>query len=233
VAQSVALVVGGAGVVGAAVARRLASGGCRVVLHYDRAVSAAEQIVADIRAAGGEAVPAQADLRDEQEVKRVLETGELFFGPVDALVACACPDRAGAADDAACRKLLLEQFQEQVRGVVNTVRAVARGMAVRRCGRIVCVTSDPASRRPPPESLEHAGSSVHADQLAVQLGPYALAGYGFGARSAPDARPRGAPSWPGEARLPTPEEVARIVTWFVEQGTPPRRRPTRADSPLR
>ena len=56
-----ALVTGGSRGIGAAIAARLAADGAKVTLTYGRSSRAADHVVADIRAAGGEARAIQAD----------------------------------------------------------------------------------------------------------------------------------------------------------------------------
>jgi 3-oxoacyl-[acyl-carrier protein] reductase len=215
--------VGGAGTVGAAVARRLAASGARVVVSYHRSVATGEQVVADIRASGGEAVPAPADLRAEREVARVLETAELFFGPVDLLVACACPEQEEASANDARWMLSLERFSEHVRGVVNVIRTVARGMADRRDGRIICVTTELGLRRLGP-SPSGVGGYVARDlsrYAAVRLGPYGITGYAVtpgGAAAGEHPRQRAPTAPPGEASSPTVTDVAHAVASIAGEG---------------
>jgi len=220
--ERVALVVGGAGAVGGAVARRLASRGARVVVNYFRNVAAGEQVVADIRAAGGEAVPAQANVRNEEDAARAVETGELFFGDINVLVTCAC---AGPAEvnlgDLSRDELLLRQLNAQLMGTLNVIRIVARGMAARRSGRIVCVTG----RHEPHPTLEQLATASNtptallARYATLGLTPYTISAYVVAPRSALGAASSGglaAYARTSDARLATPEDVARTVACIAE-----------------
>ena len=77
---------GGARGIGAATARLAAGQGYAVAVNYERARERAETLVAEIEAAGGQAIAVQADVAREDQVERM-------FGEVDA--APRPPQRAG------------------------------------------------------------------------------------------------------------------------------------------
>jgi 3-oxoacyl-[acyl-carrier protein] reductase len=82
-----ALVTGGSGGIGRAVAQRLGAEGFNVVVHYSGKPDAAEQVVADIKLAGGSAVAVQADIANAAEVARLFQQGiESALSFCDALV---------------------------------------------------------------------------------------------------------------------------------------------------
>jgi 3-oxoacyl-[acyl-carrier protein] reductase len=82
----VALVTGANRGIGARIARALANAGAAVGVHYHSAADRAAQVVADITAAGGRAVPLRADIRVRDEVRTMVEALAAEFGPVDILV---------------------------------------------------------------------------------------------------------------------------------------------------
>ena len=84
----VAVVTGGTGVLGGAIARGLARAGATVAI-LGRRTARAEQVAADICAADGEALAAPADVLDVGELERVRERLVEQFGRIDVLVNAA------------------------------------------------------------------------------------------------------------------------------------------------
>ncbi|WP_405988695.1 SDR family oxidoreductase [Streptomyces sp. NBC_00986] len=82
----VALVTGGSGGIGRAVAERLAKDGIAVGVHYAGNKSRADETVAAITAAGGRAVPVGGDVADEQEMAAAFDAVEAEFGGIDVVV---------------------------------------------------------------------------------------------------------------------------------------------------
>lgn len=72
--------------IGAATARLAASRGWRVAGSYLERREPAEAVVAEIAAAGGQAIAVQADTSREEDVVRLFDTAEQRFGRVTGLV---------------------------------------------------------------------------------------------------------------------------------------------------
>jgi len=83
--QSV-LVTGAAQRIGHVIALTLARAGWRVAVHYNSSARAAEETVEVILAAGGFAVPVQADLANDADVSTLVEKASEAIGPLTALV---------------------------------------------------------------------------------------------------------------------------------------------------
>jgi 3-oxoacyl-[acyl-carrier protein] reductase len=81
-----AVVTGASRGIGHAIARALSRAGARVVVNYARSRELAEAVVAEIRAAGGEALAVRADVSRADEVDRLLGAALEAFGRVHAWV---------------------------------------------------------------------------------------------------------------------------------------------------
>ena len=83
-----AFVTGGGSGIGRASVLQLASDGAKVAVADVRG-GAADPVVADVIAAGGEAIPLKCDVRDEASVEAAVAEAASAFGGLDTVVACA------------------------------------------------------------------------------------------------------------------------------------------------
>ena len=90
-----ALVTGAGRRVGAAIAVALGAEGMRVAVHHHASAAGAEQTCAAIRAAGGEALPIQADLGERSAARRLVDEAVSTLGGLDLLVCSAASFEAG------------------------------------------------------------------------------------------------------------------------------------------
>src|SRR5262252_7805163 len=83
----VAIVTGGGTGIGRATSLRIARGGAKaVVVNYSRSDRDANATVDELRSLGAEALPLQADVADEAQVKAMMATTVSRFGQLDVLV---------------------------------------------------------------------------------------------------------------------------------------------------
>lgn len=86
VPQRVAIVTGGSQGIGRRIVERLAADGFAVVVNFASSKDEAEQAVAAIVAAGGDAVAVRADVADETAVAELFDTAERTYGGIDVVV---------------------------------------------------------------------------------------------------------------------------------------------------
>jgi len=144
----VAIVTGAGGGLGREHALALAARGARVVVNDLGAArdgsggssAAAESVVAEIIAAGGEAMANGASVTDAEAVQAMVDAAVAKWGSVDILI-----NNAGVLRDKSFAKMTLEDFRFVVdvhlMGAVNCTKAVWDGMRERNYGRIVMTTS--------------------------------------------------------------------------------------------
>ena len=84
----VVIVTGGSGAIGSAICKRFAKAGAKVIAAA-RKLEKLEALVAEIKAAGGEAAAVQADVTDKASCANMAEEAVRIFGRVDCLVNCA------------------------------------------------------------------------------------------------------------------------------------------------
>jgi 3-oxoacyl-[acyl-carrier protein] reductase len=85
----VAVITGSSRGIGAELALRLAADGFKVVVNYAGSAGPAQSVADKIKAAGGEAIVAQADVADPAAVVAMFDAAEKAFGGIDVVVNCA------------------------------------------------------------------------------------------------------------------------------------------------
>lgn len=126
--NKVVLVTGASRGIGAAVAKKLAAEGAKVIINYAGGREAAEETVQSIKDNGGEAIALQADVSKAAEVTALFDAAISHYGRINVLV-----NNAGIM----ITKLLKDttdedftrQFEINVRGTFNTLREAATKLA--------------------------------------------------------------------------------------------------------
>lgn len=134
-----ALVTGGSGDIGGAIARALAADGFHVHVHANASRDRAQAIVDAIAASGGSADAIAFDLVDGDATRAAVEA-LLADGPIHALV-----HNAGIHDDAPLAGMREEQWRRVIdislHGFFHVVQPLLLPMARVRFGRIVAISS--------------------------------------------------------------------------------------------
>jgi NAD(P)-dependent dehydrogenase (short-subunit alcohol dehydrogenase family) len=183
----VALVTGGGTGIGAGISKAFAREGALVVLSYSRSRDRAESTVGQIEAAGGRAIAHQADVRDEAQVRHLVEQTVRDGGRLDVLVNNAgWTRRAPHADLAAltdeiwrqtldtnllgawyCVKHAVPHMRRQGRGVIINVTSVA---AFHGMGSSMAYAASKAALSTLGRSLARAlGPAIRVNNLAPGL----------------------------------------------------------------
>jgi len=139
-AGHVALVTGASRGIGRSIAIALAADGAEVVVNYANSPDAADAVVAEIKAAGGQAWSHQANVADEEQVETMVKTVLETCGRLDVLV-----NNAGITRDGLLMRMKTADWQSVIdlnlTGVFLCTRAVSRSMLKARSGRIINITS--------------------------------------------------------------------------------------------
>jgi 3-oxoacyl-[acyl-carrier protein] reductase len=175
-----AVIYGGAGSIGGAVARAFGREGARVHLA-GRTQATLDEVADEIRAAGGAAETAEVDALDEQAVDRHADAVAAGDGGIDiSFNVIAHPYAHGTP----LAEMDVDDFMAPVevaaRTTFLTARAAARHMIPRRSG-VILAFGGPGDRSAPLRDYYLGGTQVAFDaietmrrQLAVELGPHGI-----------------------------------------------------------
>lgn len=229
--KKVALVTGGSRGIGAATSRLLAQQNYSVCINYKNSSEAANNLLDEIKAKGGQAITVQSDISEESQVIQLFETIDAKLGRITALV-----NNAGILS----RQMRLENisadridriFRTNVTGSFLCCREAVKRMSLEHGGNggsIVNVSSLAAVTGSPFEYVDYAASKGAIDTLTKGLAKeVAVQGIrvncvrpGFietdmhASGGEPDRIKRLSPSIPMQ-RGGKPEEVAEAICWLL------------------
>ncbi|MBC8159176.1 MAG: SDR family oxidoreductase [Alphaproteobacteria bacterium] len=170
--QKIVLVTGGSRGLGAATSRLAATNGYRVAVNYRAESAAAERVVADIRAAGGDARAFQADVAREEDVVRLFDEVVDVFGSIWGVVNNAGINggtvRVDEFDAAALSKLMAVN----VIGTMICCREAVRRMSTLHGGSggsIVNVSSMASTIGGRPRRTNYAATKGAVDAFTIGL----------------------------------------------------------------
>lgn len=171
----VALVTGGAGGIGQAICERLALEGFAVVVNYAHSAGPANDLVMRITSSGGRALAVQADVATEAGVTKLFDAAVNAFGNIGVLVCSASPAINAKPLALATWADVQQHIDVQARASFLLAQRCTPGMAARKWGRIINITSQVTRALPTPGWLGYTiGKSTLAAltrSLAVELGP--------------------------------------------------------------
>ena len=170
--KQVLLVTGGSRGIGAATARLAAGKGYAVAVNYTARPDAAEEVVHDIRAAGGEAIAVQADVAQEEQVLAMFEQVDARLGRLTALANNAGVVDATARVDEMSLARLKRMFDINVIGSFLCAREAIRRMSTRHGGSggaIVNVSSAASRLGSPGQYVDYAAAKGAIDAFTVGL----------------------------------------------------------------
>jgi 3-oxoacyl-[acyl-carrier protein] reductase len=171
--NKVAIITGASRGIGRATAIALAEQGARVVINYASSSTAAEELVKQIEAQGGEAIAQQADVSQVDQVDALIKAAIDKWGQIDVLV-----NNAGITKDTLLLRMKPEDWQAVINlnltGVFLCTRAVAKIMLKQKSGRIINIASVAGQMGNPGQanySAAKAGVIGFTKTVAKELAP--------------------------------------------------------------
>ncbi len=141
-AGKVALVTGASRGLGAGIALGLAARGATVAINYFGSAAKAEELVQTILKSGGKAAAFQGDVRDENDVARIVAEIEKALGPIDILVSNATGPQPMIKLEDLTWQDCLDQLQFFVKSPLILAKSVLPHMKKQKWGRIVQIGSE-------------------------------------------------------------------------------------------
>ncbi|UXA06246.1 SDR family oxidoreductase [Mycobacterium sp. SMC-2] len=173
----VALITGGSRGIGAATARVLADLGFRVVVNHRASAEQAEEVVAGITAAGGDAMAIRADVTVPVDIWAMADEIAQRWGGVDVLVHNALIPFAVTSFADLTWDQLGGKVNAELLAAYSLTKAVVPGMMARGYGRLIFLSTG-LSRRPRDGMIALGTAKAALDQfvryVALELAPHGI-----------------------------------------------------------
>jgi len=173
----VALITGASRGIGAATALILAEHGYRVVVNHRASARQAEEVVATIAAAGGEAVAIKADVTVPDDVTAMVDEIDQRWGRTDVLVHNAMTPFAITSFAELTWEQLGGKLDSELRAAFLTTKAVVPGMVSRGYGRLIYLSTG-LSRHARDGMITLGTAKAALDQfvryVALELAPHGI-----------------------------------------------------------
>jgi len=219
-----ALVTGGSGVIGSAIAERLVADGHAVILHAHRRSESVQQMAEKIKIHGGTASSVSFDITDAAATLRSLES-LLQDGPIQIVV-----NNAGLHDDAPMAGMTGEQWSRVIdlslNGFFNVTQPLLLPMIGTRWGRIVSISSLAGvigNRGQTNYAAAKAGLHGASKSLAIELASRGITvnvvapGLIESTSTRNAFKPEQIEAMVPMKRVGAPEEVAALVSFLVSE----------------
>ncbi|MCJ9669460.1 MULTISPECIES: SDR family oxidoreductase [unclassified Neorhizobium] len=230
----VVIVTGASSGIGASTARLLGAAKANVVVNYNTSKKLADEVVAEVKALGGNAIAVGANMGLEADIVRLFEETDKAFGPLTGLVNNAGVNgpRHRSADNYDFQEAM-DIFAVNTVGVLIACREAVKRMSTKHGGKggsIVNISSIGALTGSPGRFIHYAGSKAAVDTmtkgLAVEVARdgirinalrpgmidtpiHAKAGQADRVKEFAANNPLG--------RAGLPEEVAEAIVWLLSQ----------------
>jgi short-subunit dehydrogenase len=168
----VLLITGASRGIGAATAILAAQNGWSVAVNYTANALAADDVVRQIRQAGGNAMSVQADVGDEAQILRMFEHIDAKMGRISGLVNNAGVVDATARVDAMSWERLERMMRINVLGSIVCAREAVRRMSTAHGGTggsIVNVSSAASRLGAPSQYVDYAAAKGAIDAFTIGL----------------------------------------------------------------
>jgi 3-oxoacyl-[acyl-carrier protein] reductase len=136
----VAVVTGSSRGIGAGIVKALAGQGAKVVVNHRNSPEGAAEVVAAVKANGGEATIIQADVGQSSEAQRLIKDTIDTYGQIDILV-----NNAGTTRDTLIMTMKDDDWDLVLKTNLSSTyycsKAAVRPMMKKRSGRIINITS--------------------------------------------------------------------------------------------
>lgn len=135
-----AIITGAGRGIGRDIARKLSAMGANIVINDIAASTDADDAAREINEAGGNAICLKGDVRNYEEVEKIIQNTIDKFGTIDILV-----NNAGITKDGLMMRMSEQDWDDvldiNLKGAFHTIKAASRPMMKQRSGTIVNVAS--------------------------------------------------------------------------------------------
>ena len=135
-----ALITGGSRGIGRAIAKKLSSLGCNIVINYNSNAAPAEELINELKVEGKEGLALQGDVSNFEDAKNIVDTTVKTYGSIDILI-----NNAGITRDNLLLRMSEEDFDQVIstnlKGAFNCTNHASKYMLKKKKGRIISIAS--------------------------------------------------------------------------------------------